>query len=477
LSETTVLVEDWPRETRFPQPPLLRGHGVISSLRTTIHAPSRLFGILGADSTTCRAFTPDDADLLRSVANLLALSIDRVEAQQTVEQRVRERTRAIERRHQVAASLREILTILNSNHTLDDLLDQLSAQACRLLGAAAGAIYRLDSHAAMLNIRGVYGLPPSDGALNLPVAWGVAGQAVRERQPAAISDTRVLLSGQDHRAPAPHGEARLTMLANRYRAQLVVPLIIKADVYGALVLYYGEPRTFSDEDVQLAVAFSDQAVLAIENARLIVAAQGKAILQERQRLARDLHDSVAQALYSVILHAEAATRVLPLGDDATVADYLREMQTTAQDALAEMRLLIFELRPTVLDQEGLVAALAARLEAVEERANLQTEFTVAGVGRLPPVVEQAVYRIAQEALNNVLKHAHATRICVALRQEPTCIMLEIIDDGVGFDPVSARTRGGWGLRGIEERVAQHGGRLTLHSAPGGGTQVRVEIGI
>jgi len=206
-------------------------------------------------------------------------------------------------------------------------------------------------------------------------------------------------------------------------------------------------------------------------------AQDQAVLQERQRLARDLHDAVAQALYSVTLHAEAASRLLAAGDLATTAEYLRELQDAAQEALEEMRRLIFELRPPILEQAGLAAALQARLDAVEGRANLDTQLIVEGVSDLPAPVEQALYRIAQEALNNILKHARARRVSVALRRSGAHLTLEIADDGVGFDPIVAGQTGGLGLSGIAERVAQLDGRLSVQSAPRSGTRIRVELAL
>jgi signal transduction histidine kinase len=223
------------------------------------------------------------------------------------------------------------------------------------------------------------------------------------------------------------------------------------------------------------VALSDQAALAIENARLVAAAQEKAVLEERQRLARDLHDSVTQAVYSIGLQAQAATRLLAAGDAATTAVYLQEVQDAAQEALEEMRLLIFELRPSVLDQAGLPMALQIRLEAVEGRSHLATQLVVEGVNRLSATVEQGLYRIAQEALNNTLKHAHARRLTVVLQQTQSQVILAITDDGVGFDPATASETGGLGLRGIAERVAQLGGQLTIQSGAGAGTKLRVEI--
>lgn len=209
--------------------------------------------------------------------------------------------------------------------------------------------------------------------------------------------------------------------------------------------------------------------------RLVAAAQDKAVLEERQRLARDLHDSVIQALYSVTLHAQGAQRLLASGDLPKALEALRGLQETAQEGLDEMRLLIFELRPPILEQIGLVAALQARLNSVEGRANLQTRLIADVVGDLPALAEQTLYRIAQEALNNVLKHAHAQHVTVRLQRAEAAVQLEINDDGVGFDPSSAETTGGMGLRGIAERAAQLAGTFTLRSAAGAGTYMCVEV--
>jgi signal transduction histidine kinase len=156
------------------------------------------------------------------------------------------------------------------------------------------------------------------------------------------------------------------------------------------------------------------------------------------------------------------------------SEHLRELLETAQEALREMRLLIFELRPSILESEGLVNALRARLEAVEERAGLDISFQVTGETTLPAPIEEGLYRIAQEALNNALKHACAQHVSVSLDWAEDTVVLEIIDDGCGFDPATAIPGGGLGLDGIIERAAHIGGELLLDSAPGEGTRVRVE---
>ena len=186
---------------------------------------------------------------------------------------------------------------------------------------------------------------------------------------------------------------------------------------------------------------------------------------------------MTQSLYDITLHAQAARRLLAAGDVITAADSLRVLQDTAQEALDEMRLLIFELRPPILEQVGLVAAVQARLNAVEGRTNLQTRLLAEEMRRLPSHVEQALYRIALEALNNVLKHAHAQCVTVHLWQTQRSVMLEIVDDGDGFDPAVTSENGGLGLRGIAERVTQFGGQFAVQSVPGDGTQLHVEIAL
>ena len=151
---------------------------------------------------------------------------------------------------------------------------------------------------------------------------------------------------------------------------------------GALFVATRDYRAFSPQDVQLLTSIGNQVGVAVENARLYEQARQLAIMEERNRLARDLHDSVTQALYGVTLYADATLRLLPGGDLPTATAHVRQLRDTAQEALREMRLLIFELRPPVLQSEGLAAALLARLEAVEARAGLKTEFR--SPGRWPP---------------------------------------------------------------------------------------------
>jgi signal transduction histidine kinase/ligand-binding sensor domain-containing protein len=286
----------------------------------------------------------------------------------------------------------------------------------------------------------------------------------------------VAAAGEPVLAPDVSQEPRYVwMEGSETRSELVVPVLVKGRVVGVLDAQSTVLGGFDETDLAVLQSLANQTGAAIENAHLYEQAQQAAVLEERQRLARELHDSVAQSLYGVTLYAEAAERLLFAGQADQATDHLREMQSTAQDALGEMRLLVFELRPPILEKEGLVVALQERLEAVENRIGLQTEFFAEGEIDLSPKVEQGLYRIAQEALNNALKHARAERITVSLHQDQHSVVLEIADDGIGFDPVAGLADSGLGLDGMYERADQLGGQLTIESGSGEGTKVRAEV--
>ena len=198
-----------------------------------------------------------------------------------------------------------------------------------------------------------------------------------------------------------------------------------------------------------------------------------AVLEERQRLARDLHDSVTQSLYSLSLFSRAGREAAEDGDADRLNRSLTELERNTLHALREMRLLLYELRPADLEQEGLIRAIELRLNAVERRANLQLDVRLDELAGLSPSQEVELYHIVVEALNNVVKHAAATRVALHLTQADGYVRLRIVDDGQGFDP--AQTRGGMGLRNIRERVARLDGQLTVFSEPGAGTRLEAVI--
>ncbi len=216
-------------------------------------------------------------------------------------------------------------------------------------------------------------------------------------------------------------------------------------------------------------------VVQEQSDRIALMVAEAAVTAERNRLARDLHDSVTQALYSQTLYAAAATRQLNASQIDRAAAHLRQLQETAQQALREMRLLIFELRPSALEGEGLVAALQARLEAVEGRTGVETAVIAPNHLTLSPEIETGLYWIAQEALNNALNHAQANKIEIKLNQAKSRVVLRITDNGVGMEPSAASHKGTLGLRSMQERAAKLGWQLTIDSALGQGTTIQVEV--
>jgi PAS domain S-box-containing protein len=313
-------------------------------------------------------------------------------ARNELEQRVEERTHEIERRRQVAESLRDILAILNSNRPLGEILDYIVAQASWLLGADASAVYHLQDTDGLLNIQAVRGFDPDRAVgMTIPAEQGITGQAVLARQPVATSNTTLYfadLLNKDETTLESHQQVFLKYLADRFGAMLAVPLIVKEKTYGTISLYYYEPREFSDEETGLAAAFADQAALAIENARLRTQVEEAAVAAERHRLAQDLHDAVTQTLFSASLIAEMLPRVWERYPDEA-RNSLEELRQLTRGALAEMRTLLLELRPAALTEAKLDRALGHLTEAITSRTRMPVSLTAEGNGTLPPDVQIA----------------------------------------------------------------------------------------
>ncbi len=200
-----------------------------------------------------------------------------------------------------------------------------------------------------------------------------------------------------------------------------------------------------------------------------------AITAERERLARELHDSVTQSLYSLSLFAEWGNGLLAAGEVEPARERMARIGDISQQALREMRLLLYELRPAALDDDGLEGAIESRLTAVEQRVGISATLQVDISTDLPPHIEECLYRITNEALNNALKHAEATVVFIQLHTDESNISLSITDDGKGFDPTSVELEGRLGIHNMRQRIRQLGGLFEIESQPGAGTTVRVTI--
>jgi signal transduction histidine kinase len=250
-------------------------------------------------------------------------------------------------------------------------------------------------------------------------------------------------------------------------------------VYSTAYLFFAS-YAYLMEKTEKAQAESQQLLLELQESNqklteLASNAEELAIIKERNRLARELHDSVTQSLYSLTLLSAGWRRLAAKGELDSVEDSFSEIEDVAQQALKEMRLLIYELRPLALENEGLQGALHHRLSAVEKRAGVEARLVMDNVLDLAPEVEEALYAIAIEALNNALKHASATIVTVKLHSSDSLIRMEVIDNGCGFDPIKAAKSRGMGLKSLRERVEHMNGKLEIISSPGAGTDVCVEV--
>lgn len=376
------------------------------------------------------------------------------------------------RRRRIAESLGDILRVLNSNRALSEVLDFITVQAGELLGTRAAGIYSLEKETGTWSIQATRGLLVTYIAgVRIPVGQDALYRAMTSLQPVAIPDlVASLATGEGHAAAAEH-QVDAASWTRIYRALLAVPIVVQNEVYGGMLLYYGEPRVFNDEEIELAAAFGDQVALAIGNDRLREQVKEAATTAERDRLARELHDAVTQTLFSAGLIAEALPRVWERDPEQGLRG-LQELRHLTRGAAAEMRTLLVELRPAALTEKPLGELLRHLTEAMTSRTRVPIDLKVDGNCTLPPDVQIALYRIVQEALNNVAKHAGASRIKVQLQCQPLWAALQINDDGAGFDPDDVLPDQ-FGLCIMRERAEGVGAWLDIDSQPGQGSKVSV----
>jgi signal transduction histidine kinase len=261
------------------------------------------------------------------------------------------------------------------------------------------------------------------------------------------------------------------------RTGLWVPLVVRDVSIGVIAAHDKEGRDgrFSDDDLRLAETFATRAAVAVDlservardSLRGVVAAQEL----ERERLARELHDETGQALTSILLGLKALEETV---SGAGAREAVTDLRNRVVMTLQNVRRLAVELRPKALDDFGLVPALERLTDGFAEQSRLNVDFEAAGVGRLPPEIETALYRIVQESLSNVAKHANAKAVSIVLTRQPGRMTVVIEDDGRGFDPGLTR-RDRFGLRGMRERLALLDGELRVESRSGAGTTLVVQV--
>jgi signal transduction histidine kinase len=352
--------------------------------------------------------------------------------------------------------------------SVDEVLQRLVDSARELAGARYAAL----------------GLPDGDGGFRrfltsgmsekliaslgpLPRQHGVLGAMLETPSPYRTSDIH---EHPRFRGWWPSGHPDM-------RSFLGVPIVAADGVIGAFYLTEKlDASDFTDDDEELIALLAAHAAIAITNARLYEQTRELSIAAERNRLALDLHDAVSQKLFGLVLSAEAAGTLLER-EPAAARAQVEKLQALAQEALDELRALVFELRPPDLERDGLAGALRKHVELLRRLGQGEIELLVDGEPPADTERDGDVLRIAQEALQNALKHAQASRIAVRLEGERGGVLLEVADDGVGFDPqaTAARSRR-LGLTSMAERARRIGGTLEIRSAPTAGTTVRLRTG-
>jgi signal transduction histidine kinase len=425
-----------------------------------------------AEGRPVHRFTDKDLDSLAVFARHAAIAI--VNARRYAwEQHRTERLRLIAR----------IGGIITSSLRLPELLQAAADAIHELLGYANVAIPLIESgdpDMLVLDTTGGHYRDLIRDEFRMPVTEGIMGAAARTGEVVLVND----VASDPRHVPTPG--------ANGIRAELAVPIRLGDRVLG--VLNVESPDTLSEDDAASLQIVADQLAVGIDNARLYERGQRLAVLEERQRIARDLHDSVTQQIFAMKLIAETLASASRRDPDEAVrrSERLTELTRTA---LAEMRALVAELRPdddlagapaasgiAMLRQKGLVAAIRRHADEVAADA-IEVVIDAETYNGQPRASEEALYRIAQEALSNAVKHAGASRITIRLSADSSAVRLSVRDDGAGFDPHVIELRddaddgrdGGYGLTTMRERAHALGGVLDIRSSPGRGTVVEAAI--
>jgi signal transduction histidine kinase len=415
----------------------------------------RVVGVIGLayDLDSKRTFGTDEVRLLEGFAQLASIALDNARLFAEADQR----TLQVQTLYHADE---EIYSHLETHEVLQALVDV----AVDILQAEKSVLLVWDTDHHWLRPSAARGfMQETLDKMRFTTETGLVGHVATYAEPVVVRDTTTDQRVDWHITYPEH-----------IRSFIHVPITIEGRVFGVFSVNYTDPRAFGEDDLRLILALAQRAALAIENARLYEQAQQAATIEERQRLARELHDAVTQTLFSASLIADVLPRLAQINPPE--ADRrLRELRDLTRGALAEMRTLLLELRPMVLSEAPIGELLHQLGEAITGRARVPVNVTTRLSCDLPADVKIAMYRIAQEALNNIAKHANATQVSVTLHcvdDATGVIELCISDDGVGFD-VAQTLPDNLGLRIMRERAESVGAALAINSQPQEGTRISV----
>ena len=380
---------------------------------------------------------------------------------QELEEQVDKRTREIERRTQELEALYQADEELYRRVHLEEVLQTLVLIAVDILNADKCSLLLWDEQGEKLTVRAAHGIQEQTLAqMTFAPGEGTVGIV------ATTGETVIVEDAKDDPRVLKH----IIDLEGIY-SFMHVPIKIEGQIFGVFNINYVQPRAFGGDEIRLFEALAQRAALAIETAQLYEQTQELAVVEERSRLARDLHDAVTQTLFSASMIAEVLPRIWEQDADQGLSR-LGELRELTRGALAEMRTLLLELRPAALIEADLAELLRQLAESIIGRARIQVSVEADSECDLPPEIKIAFYRIAQEALNNVAKHAEASQAWVSLRCLEEEVILRIKDDGCGFDPANI-TPDQLGMGIMYERADDINAELAVSSKIDQGTQIQV----
>ena len=404
-----------------------------------------------------------EAELLTTICNTIGMFIENVGLYQ---QRIRQL--------QIENSVLQVATEVTSELELDRVLPKIMHIAVDVTGTDGGIFALLDDERNVITYPYVENLPPGLADVTVSKEEGISGEVIGTGRPTVIDDYKTY----PQRVPA-FAEAGLTSVAT-------VPIVSGDRTFGALsVLSIEQAKGFSEREMAILTAIGRQAGIAIENAYLYenMRFYARKITQaqenERKRIARELHDDTIQSLIAISRRLEALSTSEPTLPDAA-AQRIREVQQTTADVINRVRRFSQALRPSTLDYLGLLPTLEELVAAINRHDGLRAELWIHGEQRrLSSDAELSLFRIVQEALNNVIKHADATRVVTVVEMSDSNISVAVQDDGIGFQPSTLAehpaTASRLGLLGMQERARLLGGTLVIDSAPDHGTKVIVNV--
>jgi nitrate/nitrite-specific signal transduction histidine kinase len=403
----------------------------------------------GKFGRTIHAPTGDELEELAEQFNRMSLQLK--ESYLTLEQRVADRTRELK-------TLNTIAEVVNRSLDLQEILQGALSTTMQAMDMEAGAVLIKEDDSLILQTQSGLSSEFQEQVAHLPLGVGASGQAALGVQP-------VLRRPGDYPEPA----LRQAILNEGLQLVVSVPLLFKSRVLGVLNLCTRQMREITDEELAMLVSVGSQVGVAIENARLFEQAEQSAVAAERNRLARDLHDAVTQTLFSASLIAEVLPRIWKRNPEEGMKR-LAELGQLNRGALAEMRTLLLELRPSAILEAETRELFRHLIDAFTGRARIPVTLSLEGDCKLPAETKVVLYRIAQETLSNIIKHAGASKVDINIICQERYVSLMICDDGRGFDPAKV-TSEHLGLAIMKERAEGIGGNLHITSHENQGSRV------